>query len=232
MTAQTPKLPQGTRIPWAVPLWIGVGLILLATAIGAVLYWAGATPFVIDAAWNSLLLSWDSDVLLGFSLFMDFVGGGWFSVFAVPIGVAVVLLIFKKPWSAVFFVAAELFSALLVQILKNLFSRARPEEILVFSDHGSYPSGHVANAATIAAAFVILFPRLWVVIVGAAWVLLMAFSRTYLHAHWLTDTFGGAMVGVGAALVVASLMSKLLEREVHVPPESPLAPGEHTPAVS
>ena len=51
-------------------------------------------------------------------------------------------------------------------MLKHLFGRVRPEDIIVISDYGSFPSGHVANAATIATAAVVLFPRLWVVIVG------------------------------------------------------------------
>jgi undecaprenyl-diphosphatase len=71
----------------------------------------------------------------------------------------------------------------------------------------------VANAATLAAAAVILFPRLWVLLVGIAWVLLMALSRTALHAHWLSDTLGGALVGVGVVLILAGLFAPLLERE-------------------
>ena len=74
----------------------------------------------------------------------------------------------KRPWSAAFFLTAELASAGAVQVLKHLFGRARPEDIIVISDYGSFPSGHVANAATIATVACILFPRLWVLIVGAA----------------------------------------------------------------
>jgi undecaprenyl-diphosphatase len=70
--------------------------------------------------------------------------------------------------------------------------------MIVFSDHGSFPSGHTANAATVATIAVILFPRVWVAVVGGAWVFAMAFSRTQVHAHWLSDTVGGTLVGVGA----------------------------------
>ena len=96
--------------------------------------------------------------------------------------------------------------------LKHLFGRARPEDIIVISDYGSFPSGHVANAATLATAAFILFPRLWVAIVGVAWVLLMALSRTCLHAHWLSDTIGGALIGVGVVLIVAGIFAPLLRR--------------------
>jgi undecaprenyl-diphosphatase len=50
-------------------------------------------------------------------------------------------------------------------------------------------------------------------IVGACWVLLMAFSRTYLHAHWLSDTVGGAMLGAGAVLLVAAAFAVPMARE-------------------
>ena len=49
--------------------------------------------------------------------------------------------------------------------------------ILQLSDFGSFPSGHVANAATIAVALLVLFPRVWVAVAGAAWVIVMAPSR-------------------------------------------------------
>ena len=58
-----------------------------------------------------------------------------------------------------------------------------------------------------------LFPRLWVLIVGIAYVLLMALSRTALHAHWLSDTIGGALIGVGVVLLIAGAFAPLLARE-------------------
>jgi len=100
-----------------------------------------------------------------------------------------------------------------VQMLKAMFGRARPEEMIVVSDHGSYPSGHTANAATLAVIAVVIVPRVWVAVVGAAWVFAMAFSRTQVHAHWFSDTVGGTLAGLGAALVLAALFTAVLERE-------------------
>ena len=64
-----------------------------------------------------------------------------------------------------------------------------------------------------AAVAVVLFPRVWVIVAGAVWVVLMAFSRTYLHAHWASDTLGGALLGTGAVLVVAALYAPRLRAE-------------------
>jgi len=59
----------------------------------------------------------------------------------------------------------------------------------------------------------VLFPRVWVALVGAAWVFAMAFSRTEVHAHWFSDTVGGALVGTGVALVVAAALTLRIDRE-------------------
>src|SRR5690606_28731516 len=119
----------------------------------------------------------------------------------------------RRPWGAAYFLVAEVASVAFVQVLKHLVGRARPEDILVLSDFGSFPSGHVANAATVAMALFVLFPRVWTAVAGAAWVVLMAFSRTYLGAHWLSDTVGGALIGAAAALLVAAAFAKPLRRE-------------------
>lgn len=184
----------------------GGGLIGLAVLLGLWVLLRGNDPFVVDTAWNTWIASWHAPVVTAFGHVMAWLGGGWFGVFAVPLGGAALFLVLRRPWWALFFLSAEVFSAALVQLLKHLFGRARPEDILIVSDYGSFPSGHTANAATLAVAMIVLFPRVWVAVVGGAWVLLMAFSRTVLHAHWLSDTLGGALLGAGAVLVTAAIL--------------------------
>ncbi|MDQ7879656.1 phosphatase PAP2 family protein [Microbacterium sp. QXD-8] len=200
-------------VPVIAYLIAGSGLVVLSCLLGWWIFSRGEEPFAVDTAWNALVAQLWTPVLTGFSHVMDFVGGGWFSVLVVPIGGAIALVVLRRPWAAAYFLAAEAVSAAGVQVLKHTFGRVRPEDILVLSDYGSYPSGHVANAATIAVAATVIFPRLWVGIVGAVWVLLMAFSRTYLHAHWLSDTLGGAMIGAGTALLVAGAFALPMARE-------------------
>lgn len=192
-----------------------VGVVLVGGAVlGGILLALHVEPVDLDVWWNGFVAVL-APVLNPFAMGMDFVGGGWFATFVVPLGGAAVLLLMRRPWAAGLFVAASLASALAVQVLKNIFGRARPEEILVPSDFGSYPSGHVANAATVGALLVIIAARWWAVWVAGAWVFLMAFSRTQVHAHWVTDTVGGALVGVGAALLVGAAFVLPMYRELY-----------------
>ncbi|WP_270354149.1 phosphatase PAP2 family protein [Microbacterium testaceum] len=192
---------------------VGIVLIALASALGAWVYVRGPSPFAVDVWWNQLFAAAPSEPLYVFALVMDQVGGHLTAVLIVPVLGAVAIFATRRRWSALYFLTASVGSALLVQVLKHTFGRARPEDILILSDYGSFPSGHTANAATIAVVAGVLFPRAWVRVAGAAWVILMAFSRTYLHAHWLSDTVGGALVGAGAALVLAAAFSRLRARD-------------------
>lgn len=204
---------------------VGAVLVLLACGLGAWIFVRGDTPFVVDAWWNELLISWASPFMHGLSLVMNWLGGGWFGILVVPLGVAIALVAVRRPWGALFFVTSLGASAGVVQILKHTFGRARPDEIMVVSDYGSYPSGHVANATTIAVALIVIFPRVWVLVAGIAWVVLMALSRTYLHAHWLSDTLGGALVGAGVALLAAAAFATLLAHEPRPRGPSAVVPG-------
>ncbi|WP_019178800.1 phosphatase PAP2 family protein [Microbacterium yannicii] len=194
-------------------LLVGGALVLLSCLLGWWILSRGEEAFDLDLWWNSALVELRVPPLLWISHAMDWLGGGWFGVLVVPIGGAVALILIRRPWAAAYFLAAEAVSAAGVQALKHLFGRVRPDEILVIADYGSFPSGHVANAATLAVAAFIIFPRVWVAVVGAGWVLLMAFSRTYVHAHWLSDTIGGALLGAGAAVLVAGVFAVPMARE-------------------
>lgn len=194
-------------------LWWGLGLLAAGLALGAALLLPGADPTSLDLWWDGILSSTPDGPALSVSLFMDAVGGGRIATLWVPLAVVAVLLVARRPWGAGYVVVASLASAGAVQVLKHVLGRARPEDILVVSDVGSFPSGHVANAATLTLALWIVLPRRWMAVVAAGWIAVMAFSRTYVSAHWLTDTAGGALIGAGIALLVAVAFARGLEAE-------------------
>ena len=182
------------------------------TALAAVLLLGGLTvlrgsPFGIDTEWMAEITEHRSELWLVPSLVMNFVGGGWFAIWVVPLGGALLLYLVGRRWAALYFVLASALSAGLVQLLKTLVDRARPEDILVHVDPGSFPSGHVANAATVAVALALVFQRTWLWVVAVAWIVLMALSRTYLGAHWVSDTVGGAVLGAAVAVLVWALLA-------------------------
>ena len=189
----------------AMGLWAS-GSLAAACVLGAIaVFWLGGST-VVDTWWHDLMVDTRPDALIVVSHVMNRIGGGWIAVFVVPLLIAAILALTRRWRSALFALAAFAASALLVQLLKHLFGRARPDDMLVISDYGSFPSGHTANAATIAVVLWLLFPRVWVAVAGAAWIVLMALSRTVLAVHWVSDTAGGAFVGAAAALIVGVLL--------------------------
>lgn len=193
-------------------LWWGVGLLALATAVGALVVFAYPQTPGFDRWWNDTIAGARADWMLDFALVLNWIGGGWVAILGVPV-LAILALVIAGRWrGAVFAALCFAASAGAVQLLKQLFGRARPEDMLVASDYGSFPSGHTANAATIALVVWVLFPRVWTAIVGVLWVLAMALSRTFLSVHWASDTLGGALVGAGVVLVLAAWLLPWAQR--------------------
>lgn len=205
---------EAQRLGRRIPVVSGISAVTVAALLGLVVsVRSGGLPFEFDEEWAEDVLELRGPVGDVISYFMNWLGGGAAGLFVVPVVPAVALLITRRPWAALYFLVASAASAGVVQLLKNLFGRARPEDIMVLSDFGSFPSGHVANAATIAAALGIILPFAWVWVLGSAYTLLMAASRTYLGAHWLSDTIGGVLLGAGAALLMWAAFAAPLERE-------------------
>ncbi|MEQ1737747.1 MAG: phosphatase PAP2 family protein [Rhodoglobus sp.] len=184
---------------------------LAATVALGLLITLRGSPFGFDDEWMRVVTDQRSDQWLVPSLVLNFLGGGWFGTILVPVGVTVIFLLFRRPWAAGYFLVASALSAALVQVLKGVFGRARPLDVLVNVDAGSFPSGHVTNAATIAVVLGFILRRTWVWVAGMVYVILMALSRTYLVVHWLSDTVGGAVLGAGVGVLLWALIARRLE---------------------
>ncbi|EAR25298.1 phosphoesterase, PA-phosphatase related protein [marine actinobacterium PHSC20C1] len=196
------------------PLVSGIVALVLVVALGALITARDqGMPFFVDTQWMFVLGENRAPVWEFLALVLNYLGAGVMASFIIPGAIIIALLLVKRPWGALYFVIATVVTGGTVQLLKHLFGRARPDTILVNVDFGSFPSGHVANAAVMALVLAVLFPRLWVWIAGAIYTLMMMASRTYLGAHWLSDTFGAVLLGVGIAIVVAAPLAAKIDGE-------------------
>ncbi|WP_051325507.1 phosphatase PAP2 family protein [Glycomyces tenuis] len=102
-------------------------------------------------------------------------------------------------------------------VLKTIGERARPEDILVSVSSNAFPSGHSSRMACvvviIAVTAIPAAARFWWWAVGALLVLGMMWSRTWQHAHWLTDTVGGVATGLGVVMLCWWAFDPMLRRE-------------------
>jgi len=179
----------------------GGSALMLGILLGVVITLRGNTALEADAEWMEEVVEHRSTLWEVPSFVMDFLGGGLFATI-LAVAITVLFIILKWRWTALYFAITSLVSSGLVQLLKAVLGRDRPEEIMLSIESGSFPSGHVANAATLAALLAIILWRWWVVAAGSVYVVLMALSRTYLGAHWVSDTVGGLLIGAGVALIV------------------------------
>jgi membrane-associated phospholipid phosphatase len=114
--------------------------------------------------------------------------------------VALAIALARDGAAGAVFVAAAAVNELNVLALKWEARRPAPGGDL-WHGFGSFPSGHTANAAVIAVSVALLSGRVLVWGIGAATVVAMGVDRTYVDAHWLTDTVAGAVAGTAVALL-------------------------------
>ncbi|MHA7132683.1 phosphatase PAP2 family protein [Oerskovia turbata] len=212
-------------------LWWALGLLAAFALMGLVVAQNAASPFTqpLDDWWRALVGASPDDALprSAAAMFFQHLGegpGALVGMILIPGALAIV-----GRWrSALFFLTVTLVGpGLYSQGMKNLVDRPRPapdEALGLFGplfrvDHGSFPSGHAVMAGALVVGIAALIPAarrtaraLWWS-VGALVLLGMAWQRTLINAHWLSDTFFGLAAGIAGALLMWWAFWPLLEQD-------------------
>jgi membrane-associated phospholipid phosphatase len=169
----------------------------------------------LDDWWYRLMESRRWSPLVTVAKWLSFIGG---PLVQWPVRALVTLvLLLKRHWLALgAWVTTVVLSEVCIGPLKALVDRPRPPGSLIATSGASYPSGHAVATAVTAVGIVMALTsgrrRLRWMILAASFGAVMAVSRTYLHAHWLTDTIGGVCIGAGLALAVPESFEVVRDR--------------------
>lgn len=116
----------------------------------------------------------------------------------VPFLIGMALLVFwlwyqKKPRLAGFFAFANLFTIVVVQIIKRLVAESRP--IGAIETGYGFPSQHTASYVVFWGIIMITNPNKLLRLLGIFMITLVGISRVYLGEHWIIDVVGGYVIG-------------------------------------
>jgi membrane-associated phospholipid phosphatase len=210
------------------PAVLAAGLVLLAAAAAFAGFMRGdsTSPPVtaMDQAWLSLVARTRSAPVTDLFKTLSFIGGPDGATIIVAV-LCAVLLFFRRWRTALYIALAEACGSGCSQLVKHLVMRHRPPHPLVTADLGSFPSGHVITTVGVGLALAFAFARpghrrYWLLGVAAAGALMM-FCRTYLAAHWLSDTLESLPIATGLALVLWWIFTPLLAHDRGQPLQLP-----------
>lgn len=193
---------------------LGAGAVVLGILL-AVPGTRAAVQLVDDhvAAWTGTIQNRPMTVL---AEAMSVVGSVWVT-WPLRILVLARLAMLRRRLQFFAFALAVVTSEALIGSLKMAYDRPRPPGALIETTAASFPSGHaIVGAVTAVGLVVVLLPpgrrrwrwELWAV----AFSTVMALSRVYLHAHWLSDTVAGALLGAAIGLGWPAVLMALAPR--------------------
>ena len=192
----------------ALTAWIIAGLLFIAMALGPVRdaldsfdLWFHETTYPVKWA-----------PLTALSYGMAFLGSVYF---VWPLRVVVTLVLsWRRRWVALgAWLMGIVLSEPLIGFLKEVYGRPRPPQALVVEVTGSFPSGHAVAGAVVALSLVIVMvprgpARRNLEMAAAGFAVVMAGSRIYLGAHYLTDVLAGVALGAACAIGGAALVQR------------------------
>jgi membrane-associated phospholipid phosphatase len=195
------------------------GCLLVGAAVVTMLYVLPTTrpavQTVDDAVWR-FAGEVENDPATAVAVALSWLGSGLVNW---PLRIAALLLLaWRRHWLRLAaFGLAVLTSELLIGSMKAAINRPRPPGSLIETSGASFPSGHAIATAVTAVGLVLVLARpgssRWRWEVNAViFTSVMALSRVYLRAHWLSDTVAGALLGAALALGWPALLMALRHR--------------------
>ncbi|WEK44855.1 MAG: phosphatase PAP2 family protein [Candidatus Sphingomonas colombiensis] len=191
-------------------LMFGAGLIALAIIVALV---AGALvrrhPFGFDR--TIILALHEAGPMWLRHAVIDITALGGVTVLVFVVAATTGLLLVRRLWfTAALVVMATTLGSLMVDLLKTIFSRPRPEIVdhVVAASGYSFPSGHAANSAIVYLTIAALVTqvtrghttRRYIALIAGGLVAAIGLSRVYLGVHWPSDVLAGWSFGTLWAL--------------------------------
>jgi undecaprenyl-diphosphatase len=210
---------------------IGIAAVIAFVILRLVVAFGRHRPLPVDVWWDDLMLDALTDPLVVVA-WVPAVAGGTIGMFV--IGLLLVLLLFwrGRRWDAATLAIAIVTVVAIGAPMAAVIARVRPAGSLAESVATSFPSGHTAVATTAVVTLALLLRRRWIWVAGIAWILVMMWSRTYLHAHWLSDVVAGMLEGVAVGALVWCTVEAIRDRRAlrasSSPPTEPLVEGSPT----
>jgi undecaprenyl-diphosphatase len=195
----------------AVVLTVAIVATVLFVVLRLVVALGGHDPLAADVWWHLITLDTETDWGIVVAWVPAIVGG---TIGMIVIGIIIVLLLWwrRGKWDAVNMASAIVLVVAIGAPMAAVIARARPDDSLAERVATSFPSGHTAVATTVCMTLALLLRRWYVWVLGAGWVVLMMWSRTYLHAHWLSDVVAGLLEGIAVAGLVWCAVEALRDR--------------------
>ena len=210
---------------------VDVVVAAVAAALTAAAFAAAADGGVLahiqrlDDSWLRLMISGRTAPVTAIAKVFNVLGLVYVTL---PVRVAVLgyLGYRRRWWRLAAFGSAVLLSELLIGLLKGAYNRARPPGSLVATSGASFPSGHsIAASVTVLAMVIVLVSpgrhRVAWAVSAVTFAVLMAASRAYLGAHWLSDAIAGLLLGTSCALITATAVDQAQRR--YARPAAPAA---------
>lgn len=128
---------------------------------------------------------------------------------------AIILLLKKNYYSALFLIVDVSFISFLNHIIKQFIERPRPNVThLVYAGGYSFPSGHSASSMALFVSLIFIIsmlsnkPHIGINIILFLIPIIIGFTRIYLGVHYLSDVLAGWSYSLGLTILINSIFQK------------------------